>query len=560
MVTTIVAALLCTASLLLYSTLVLHRPLPRLPTELGPALRGVTATLEITQDGSSISVSGTSPGPLLVFESGQTVEIQVINRLQEPTSVHWHGIRQWGTNYMDGVPGVTECAIPANRTFTYRFLLDRTGTFWYHGHNRLQRLKGLYGGLVVLDGQRRSVGPPYYSKPTDDTSGAHAELHASSSAQLENTIRPHDDVTGVVLVLSEEYDSIDQAYNYYMDRDSGNQEPMPLNILVNGKSEGLELELDPSGLVRFIHAGAYASIIAYITAGDKVKRPLTVVSADGTAVEPLNLNYLALSPGQRYDILIEGVNPEEGLKLHIELDLDCFAFDNEPIEMVIDLDSSRVPRRPLSLQSIEPTVKELKPSGCLPTDPRVLRSFLPAPDPDAQITLYVRMLQLESNLLSPYGYINRTSYKQSRYPILYSYLANDMNGTVESDNKLVYSIPLSTTVELVINNPDDNAHTFHLHGHRFFVLHTYSSHIGVGYFSPSDTAFFNTINPAYIDTHTVPARGHSIIRFVADNPGIWAFHCHMAWHSINGMVMQFAVAPQYYLSRIPAQQVQFCHT
>jgi len=90
-----------------------------------------------------------SPGPLLRIPQGKPVHIRVDNALAEPTTVHWHGIRL--DNAMDGVPGMTQTAIPVGGSFDYRFTAPDAGTYWYHSHERTyeQVARGLYGPLIV---------------------------------------------------------------------------------------------------------------------------------------------------------------------------------------------------------------------------------------------------------------------------------------------------------------------------------------------------------------------------------------------------------------------------
>lgn len=82
---------------------------------------------------------------------GQTLNITVVNNLKENgTSIHWHGIRQNGTMDMDGVNGITQCAIAPGSSFTYSFKAVQYGTSWYHSHYSVQYADGLQGPLVRL--------------------------------------------------------------------------------------------------------------------------------------------------------------------------------------------------------------------------------------------------------------------------------------------------------------------------------------------------------------------------------------------------------------------------
>jgi len=91
------------------------------------------------------------PGPILRVRLGESIEVKLHNRLPQPTTIHWHGVRV--PNAMDGVPGVTQDRIAPGSTFTYRFTPKDAGTFWFHPHVRSseQIERGLYGVLIVDD-------------------------------------------------------------------------------------------------------------------------------------------------------------------------------------------------------------------------------------------------------------------------------------------------------------------------------------------------------------------------------------------------------------------------
>ncbi len=92
-------------------------------------------------------INGSIPAPTLHWRSGDTVTIRVTNRLREFTSIHWHGIIL--PFEMDGVPGVSYPGIAPGETFTYRFRVEQTGTYWYHSHSGTQEQTGMYGAIVV---------------------------------------------------------------------------------------------------------------------------------------------------------------------------------------------------------------------------------------------------------------------------------------------------------------------------------------------------------------------------------------------------------------------------
>ena len=94
-----------------------------------------------------ISINGSSPGPMVRLKEGQDAVIKVTNLLDEPTSIHWHGIIL--PPEMDGVPGISFAGIAPGETFTYRFPVTQSGTYWYHSHSGLQEQEGHAGPLII---------------------------------------------------------------------------------------------------------------------------------------------------------------------------------------------------------------------------------------------------------------------------------------------------------------------------------------------------------------------------------------------------------------------------
>jgi FtsP/CotA-like multicopper oxidase with cupredoxin domain len=99
---------------------------------------------------SYITINGQMPGPLVEANEGDTLVFNIYNALPSQTaSIHWHGMHQNGTAFMDGVPGVTQCPIQSGKSFTYRFTVTQYGTYWYHSHSSTQYTDGLFGPLII---------------------------------------------------------------------------------------------------------------------------------------------------------------------------------------------------------------------------------------------------------------------------------------------------------------------------------------------------------------------------------------------------------------------------
>jgi CopA family copper-resistance protein len=96
---------------------------------------------------TALTINGSLPGPLLRWREGDTVTLQVANALDDDTSIHWHGIILPAN--MDGVPGLSFRGIHPGETYTYRFTVRQSGTYWYHSHSGFQEQRGVYGPIVI---------------------------------------------------------------------------------------------------------------------------------------------------------------------------------------------------------------------------------------------------------------------------------------------------------------------------------------------------------------------------------------------------------------------------
>ena len=114
-----------------------------------PVLSGTEFQLEIGavpltingRQATATGVNGEVPAPILRWREGDTLTLAVTNRLSEPSSIHWHGVRT--PSPMDGVPGLSFRGIAPGETFVYRFPVHQSGTYWYHSHSMFQSTKSL---------------------------------------------------------------------------------------------------------------------------------------------------------------------------------------------------------------------------------------------------------------------------------------------------------------------------------------------------------------------------------------------------------------------------------
>ena len=124
-------------------------------TGAAPVLRGTEFNLELAESPVNLTgspriattINGSIPAPTLRWRESDEITIRVTNRLRESTSIHWHGIIL--PYQMDGVPDISFAGIPAGETFTYRFEVEQSGTYWYHSHSGMQEQTGMYGAIVI---------------------------------------------------------------------------------------------------------------------------------------------------------------------------------------------------------------------------------------------------------------------------------------------------------------------------------------------------------------------------------------------------------------------------
>ena len=121
-----------------------------LPTVSGNDIRLTIARQSMTIDGramKAIGINGTVPGPLIRLREGQTARLDVVNDLDEDSSLHWHGLLVPAA--YDGVPGISFPGIAPRSTYLAEFPVHQAGTYWYHSHSGLQEQLGLYGPIVI---------------------------------------------------------------------------------------------------------------------------------------------------------------------------------------------------------------------------------------------------------------------------------------------------------------------------------------------------------------------------------------------------------------------------
>ncbi|KAI9745890.1 MAG: hypothetical protein M1818_000571 [Claussenomyces sp. TS43310] len=500
--------------------------------EIQAAPDGVLRTLLV--------INGQFPGPLIRANRGDRLMINVTNALANATSLHWHGLYQNGTNYMDGTVGVTQCPIPPGHSFLYNFTVENQyGTHWYHSHFSTQYADGLVGPLVV---------------------------HAPEEAEAQKGYE-HDQI----ILLSDWYHDLTAALlPAYLAPGNENNEPVPDNGLIQGtntiKCSSLGTESGYTCLgnssqavfnvakgksyrYRLINTGAFAEYQFSID-----NHTLSVIEADGTMVEPLGVHRLDINIAQRYSFILTADQALDNYWIRAEMNTNCFTTANDvlnpDVRAVLSYSNTSTVPDATSVDwadALEQTCTDLNSTQLIPTEVEA------APTADVVYALEISF-QIGADELDV-ARINSTSWQQPTIPTLNQALAglHSSNSTAASafnvaglsnaydqSTQLVLSVPTTQVVDLIITNLDDGAHPFHLHGHKFWIIaQSHPPMTTGGYFPWSEYGAFNTTNPLRRDTMTIDAYGWAYIRFRADNPGMWAMHCHIVWHMEAGMLFQF---------------------
>ena len=256
-----------------------------------------------------VTVNGTVPGPVLRFREGDTVTVNLKNELPEMTAIHWHGLLIPG--HHDGAPGFNGFeGVAAGETYTYKFTLRQSGTYWYHSHASLQEQAGQYGALIIepKNGPDVLVDREHVILLTEHTPEnperiirnlkADAGFYNRNKRTFPEMLRDANKF-GLGKTLSDRaawgrmrMDATDIA-------DVGNY-----TLLVNGlptaRKPFFEMHRGEKVRLRFINGSAMSFMDVRIPGLE-----MTVIAADGRPVEPVKVDEFRIGVAETYDVLVE---------------------------------------------------------------------------------------------------------------------------------------------------------------------------------------------------------------------------------------------------------------
>ena len=156
------------------------------------------ARSETTPDGVTVlrasraGFNGAVPGPVIRARRGDEVKVRLVNGLDEPTTLHWHGVRV--PNAMDGGVPLTGTLVAPGASFDYRFPVPDAGTFWYRAALRAQQESGLYGALIVGEPEPPPVDQDHVLVFGDRRSSPDGtrQFTLNGAATLDIVVRPNE--------------------------------------------------------------------------------------------------------------------------------------------------------------------------------------------------------------------------------------------------------------------------------------------------------------------------------------------------------------------------------
>ncbi|XP_050459859.1 uncharacterized protein LOC126855865 isoform X3 [Cataglyphis hispanica] len=533
---------------------------------------------------SLLVVNRQLPGPPIEVCQGDRIIVDMINLLHsESTTMHWHGQHHLATPYMDGVPYVSQCPIPPGAIFRYNYIASEAGTHFWHSHIGFQRGDGVFGSLIVRV-------PPKVDW--------HDDLYDYDEHTLIVADWVHE--LGLTKFLAHRHaDGDNKAPNLLInglgrftsvDGENETLADMPISIFV----------VKPNFRYRFRLINAEFLNCPIEVSVDN--HTLYVISSDGRDIEPVQAESLVSYAGERFDFIIEMNQPVDNYWMRFRGLMDCDerflsayqvailryegAPEEEP-EVEVTYDRVRNDSYGLQVNALNEGT-ESNNSISIPMltamdDDDVSNTK----EPDYQFYIsydfyakdnphfhrknlygFHQVKDTKQRLFTPQ--LNHISMKLPPFPLLPERNLIKPNqfcnsSTVEGCETdycactHVLQVKINSVVELLLIDegvPYDANHPFHLHGYQFRVvaMKKIGSNITAAEVKELDRQ--GLINRSLTraplkDTVTVPDGGYTIVRFHANNPGYWLFHCHIEFHAEIGMALIFKVGEDEEMPPVP---------
>ncbi|KAK5991165.1 oxidoreductase ptaK [Cladobotryum mycophilum] len=459
-------------------------------------------------------VNGAYPGPPIEANWGDTIQVTLHNNLtDEGTALHWHGFLQTGTPWEDGVPAVTQCPVPPGESFTYQFQAELYGTTWYHSHYSSQYAGGLAGPMVIH-------GPHYYDYDVD-----------LGPVMLSDWYHEEyfDIVKKIMAPNGRPVNSDNNLINGKMNFDcatvaAGDTTPCANNAGISK----FTFQRNKTHLLRLVNMGAEA-IQRFSIDGHK----LTVVSNDFVDVEPYETDAVTLGIGQRSHVLVTANGDLDAYWMRANISMaPCSTANQYNALAAVYYDGTNTNSIPHSTAWNAPD-----PGTCMNDDLALTKPHVPVAitEPSVTLDMEIGLYQNESKI--NLWYLGERPSYRGNYNSPTLLLSNLGNYSFEDEWRVI-NTGTNASVRVNLYNNSPAAHPMHLHGFNMYILSAGSG--------PWDgKTIVNPENPERRDVIQIASHGHVVIQFDAsENPGVWPFHCHIAWHASAGLFAQFLTMPE----------------
>ncbi|KAK4636170.1 oxidoreductase ptaK [Fulvia fulva] len=490
-------------------------------------------------------VNNQFPGPAIEANWGDMIEITVHNNISYPlegTSLHWHGFLQRGSNWMDGVPAVSQCPIAPFHSYTYKIPAQLYGSSWWHAHYSAQYTAGIVGPIIIYGPSQLSydidIGPvmlsdwyhvPYFSIVSDAVGTDMSVIPPVSDSLLINGRGRFDCSTP----------SYDNGAEWLASHVSV---PMTWSCTEGAELAKFKFRPGKTHRLRLMNMGA-DGVQKFSIDGHQ----MTVISYDYVPTVPHISDVVTLGVGQRADILVTANNFSTNMfwmRSSAPGGKTCGGSNMDEVRAAIYYEGADTAGIPATVSAVNDTSCENLPLNTTQPEYRIT----PSAPQDAFVHDISISLVLNSTGNYEWRMANQTFHANFNEPLLYKAAEGNVSFPYDPQwNVVNYGTNRSIVVN--VTNLTPFAHPFHLHGHNFYVLNVGNN--GTVW----DGTAVNPSNPMRRDIQIIPALGYAAIAFENDNPGVWPFHCHVAWHLSGGLAMNFITRPED-IPKIPSEEAQ----
>ena len=444
--------------------------------------------------------NGQVPGPVIWAPKDAKVLVKYRNRIEQPNTVHWHGIRL--ENRFDGVEGTTQRAVPPNGDFDYVVHFRDAGLYWYHPHMREDLLKdlGLYGNLMVRAG-------------ADEYSPANREeiLMLDDMEIASDGIMPY---------------GAERATHALMGR-FGNV------LLLNGRTDWA-MDAARGEVVRFFLTNVTNARTFNVSfGGARIK----ILGSDAGNFEREEwVESVVIAPAERYivNVRFEQAGPVaiENRVVAIDHTFGRFFAQVDTLGIVnvggaaASPDHGAAFRELRAHATVQAEIDQYRKEFNRPVDKRLVVRM----EADRLPVVVDRFLRSDSVYFHPIewsGTMPMMNWNTTSADVQWI-LEEPATGRRNMDIRWDFTV--GSVVKIRIANLRETLHgmqhPIHFHGQRFLVL--------------GQNGVQNT-NLAWKDTFLLPSGNTADILLEVSNPGTWMAHCHVSEHMASGMMMNFTV-------------------